>query len=222
VTSSGPRAIEEFYPPLSTWFEVRAYPTAEGLSVYYHDISERKQAEEERLRLLNIAEQARREAEAALQVRNDFLSSVSHDLKTPLAVMRGNIQLLQRRIRRGGTFDPIWSEDRLAVIEGAAMKMNDIVEELLDVAKLQAGQQLDLEVRPLPLVSLIQQIRTQQQEKSRRHQILVKASAEELFVRGDRTRLDRVITNLLANAIKYSPQGGDILVEIGHSEMAKP
>ncbi len=211
--------FEEFYPPLSTWFEVRAYPTTDGLSVYYHDISERKHAEVERLRLLHIAEQARHEAEVALQVRNDFLSSVSHDLKTPLAVMRGNIQLLQRRIRRGATFDPVWSEDRLTVIEGAAMKMNDMVEELLDVAKLQAGQQLDLEVRPLPLVPLIQQISTEQQETSKRHQIIVKAPEEDLFVRGDRTRLDRVITNLLANAIKYSPQGGDILVEVGQEEI---
>ncbi|HEV2661213.1 MAG TPA: HAMP domain-containing sensor histidine kinase, partial [Ktedonobacteraceae bacterium] len=111
-----------------------------------------------------------------------------------------------------------WSEDRLAVIEGAAMKMNDMVEELLDVAKLQAGQQLDLEVRPLPLVSLLQQISSEQQATSRRHQIIVKAPVEDLFVRGDRTRLDRVITNLLVNAIKYSPQGGDILVEVGQEE----
>ena len=214
-----PVAFELFSPVLSGWFDIHAYPVPGGLAVYFRDITVRKQVEEARMQLLATEQQAHADAEAALQVRNDFLSSVSHDLKTPLAVMRGNIQLLQRRIRRGATFDPIWSEDRLTVIEGAAMKMNDMVEELLDVAKLQAGQQLDLEVRPLPLVSLIQQISTEQQETSKRHQILVKAPAEDLFVHGDRTRLDRVITNLLANAIKYSPQGGHILVEVGQEEI---
>ena len=212
-------SFEEFYPPLGTWFEVRAYPTPDGLSIYYHDITERKQAEDERLRLFTIAEQARHEAEAALQLRNDFLSSVSHDLKTPIAVMRGNVQLLQRRIKREGLSDPTWAADRLSVIEAATIKMNGMVEELLDVAKLQAGQQLDLDMRPISLISLIQQINVEQQETTRRHQIVVIAPTEEILVRGDRIRLDRVLANLLSNAIKYSPAGGRILVEVTQEEV---
>ncbi len=93
--------FEVFATPLSAWFDVRAYPIPGGLAVYFRNITEHKQAEEERIRLLESAESAQREAEAALQLRNDFLSSISHDLKTPLAVMRGNIQLIQRRVKRG-------------------------------------------------------------------------------------------------------------------------
>jgi PAS domain S-box-containing protein len=206
--------FEEFYPPLETWFEVRAYPTPGGLSIYYHNISERKQAEEERLRLLKITETARNEAEAALQVRNDFLSSVSHDLKTPLAVMKGNMQLMQRRLKRGEVPDRGWLSDRLAVLESSIVKMNSMVETLLDVAKLQAGQKLDMDMRPIQLIPLIQQVITEQQETTRRHQIKVETPAEDVTIHGDLIRLDRVLTNLIGNAIKYSPTGGQIMVNI--------
>jgi signal transduction histidine kinase len=180
--------------------------------------NEHKQAQEERSRLLIIAEQARHDAVAALQVRNDFLASVSHDLKTPIAVMRGNVQLLQRRIKREGMIDPAWSTDRLAVIEVATMKMNTMVEELLDVARLKAGQQLDLDMRSVLLVSLIRQISAEQQAMTKRHQLEITAPTEDLRVWGDRIRLDRILTNLLTNAIKYSPSGGRILIEATQEE----
>ncbi len=180
---------------------------------------ERKQGEEERVRLLEEAQRAKAEVEAALQVRNDFLSSVSHDLKTPLASIRGNVQLLQRRMKRGEMPDAAVLADRLVVIESSTTKMAGMVEDLLDVAKLQSGQQLDLEMRPVKLMTLLRQVSAELQETTKRHQIVVLTPAQEIIVRGDFVRLDRVLTNLITNAIKYSPQGGQVIVAVQQEQL---
>jgi PAS domain S-box-containing protein len=213
-----PVAFEIFSAVLSSWFDIHAYPIPGGVAVYFRNISDRKQAEEERIRLWGVAETARAEAEAALQVRNDFLSSVSHDLKTPLAVMRGNVQLFQRRLKREEHVASPWAAERLEIIEASITKMNGMVEGLLDVARLQTGQKLDLEMRVLSLPTLVKRVCREQQETTKRHRLLVQVPTEDIFVRGDPLRLDRVLTNLLANAIKYSPEGGSITVNVAYEE----
>lgn len=218
ILQQEPVTFELFSAPLSGWFDIHAYPIPGGLAVYFRNISERKQMEEERARLWEATEAARTQAEIALQVRTDFLSSVSHDLKTPLAVMRGNVQLFQRRLKRDEQVDPIWSAERLAVIEVSIMKMNGMVEDLLDIAKLQTGQNLDLDMRLLPLLPLVQHVCEEQQEITKRHHLLIQAPPEDILVQGDALRLDRALTNLLANAIKYSPEGGKIIVSIATNE----
>ncbi len=175
-----------------------------------------ERVEEERARLGEATEIARREAETALQVRNTLLSSVSHDLKTPLAVMRGNVQLFQRRLRRDERVDPTWSAERLATVEASITKMSGMIDDILDVAKLQTGQKLDLQMCSLSLLSLVKHICAEQQETTKRHRLLIQAPSEDILVRGDPLRLDRVLTNLLANAIKYSPEGGQITVNIAY------
>ncbi len=219
VTHQESVAFEVYSAMLSEWFDVRAYPIPGGLAIYFRNITRRKQEDEERIHLLEAEQLAHAEAEAALQVRNDFLSSVTHDLKTPLAVMKGNVQLLQRRLRRGELPDPAWWGDRLAVIDSSTVKMTGMIEDLLDVAKLQAGQQLDLDMRPLQFVSLVRQVSSEQQETTKRHHIVVLAPTEDMTVRGDLIRLDRVLTNLLNNAIKYSPNGGQITIELAQEEV---
>ena len=214
MLSQQPVAFEIFNSTLRGWFDIHAYPVPGGLAVYFRNITERKQAEEERVRLWKAADIARSQAEEALQIRNEFLSSVSHDLKTPLAVMKGNAQLLQRRLKRAELTDLSWATERLTMIETSITKMNGMVEDLLNVAKLQAGQKLDMEMRPLSLLPLVKRIYREQQETTRRHSLSIQAPSENLFVQGDPLSLDRVLTNLLANAIKYSPEGGSIAIDI--------
>jgi signal transduction histidine kinase len=162
-----------------------------------------------------VAERAQREAEDALQIRNDFLSSISHDLKTPLTVMRGTIQLLQRRLKQG---DMSALLDRLKVLEVSINKMQGMIEDILTIAQLKAGQHLDLDIRPLNLFPLITRIVEEQQEITHRHHLHLSTYSRDLPVQGDAIRLDRVITNLLTNAIKYSPDGGSITLDITDEE----
>ncbi len=214
VNTRQPVVFEIFTATFSAWFEVHAYPIPDGLAVYFRNITARKREEEERTHLWQLAESARNEAEAALQVRNDFLSSVSHDLKTPIAVMKGNIQLLQRRLKRAAVLDPTWATERLAVMEASTTKMNGMVEDLLTVAKLQTGQKMDLDLVPLSLLPLLDHVCKEQQQTTRRHSLHLQSHEENVKVFGDPIRLDRVFTNLLANAIKYSPAGGLISIEL--------
>ena len=208
-------SFEEWYPPLQTWFEVRAYPSPDGLSVYFHNINERKQIEHERERLLEIEHQAHIEAEAALAVRTRFLSSISHDLKTPLASIKANSQLILRRVLRSHPPDETWLVERLRACERATTKMIGMIDDLLALTRQQTDQNFDEVFQQLDLIPLLRQIVAEQQETTRRHRILIQEDITHLLIHANAARLDRVFTNLLGNAIKYSPEGGEILVTIG-------
>jgi len=211
-------AFEEYAPRLTRWFDVRAYPVSDGLAVYFRDITERKRSEDERRRLLEDAQRARAEAEAALQVRNLFLSAISHDLKTPLTTIKGTTQLLQQRASRAQAMDIPQLLKGLNLIESATRKMTVMIDEVLDLAQLESGQQLELNISQLDLVALVQQVAAVLQATTTQHRIQVEAAVPRLLIAGDALRLDRVIGNLLSNAIKYSPRGGAITVRVSHEE----
>ncbi|GAC1348059.1 MAG: hypothetical protein NVSMB27_14890 [Ktedonobacteraceae bacterium] len=178
-----------------------------------------KWADEERRQLLEFEREARAEAEAALQVRNAFLSSVSHDLKTPLASIKGNAQLLQRRLQRAQLPGTIRFQETLAMIDAATTKMTTMIDELLDLAQLQTRQQLELDAHPVDLVKLARQVvMTVQQSMAKRHTIRVEAAIPELVALCDAPRMERVLANLLSNAIKYSPWGGEINVAVAQEQ----
>ncbi len=179
---------------------------------------ERKRSEDERRRLLEDAQQAQTEAEAALQVRNMFLSAISHDLKSPLTTIKGTTQLLQIRAGRAQVLDIPQLLKGLNLIESATRKMTVMLDEVLDLAQLQSGQQLELNISQLDLVALVQQVSAALQATTIQHRIRVEATVPYVLITGDALRLDRVIGNLLSNAIKYSPQGGAITVTVSLEE----
>lgn len=181
---------------------------------------DRKQGEQEQLRLLNTtqqarieAEQAHAEAEAALSVRNTFLSNVTHDLKTPLAAIKANLQLVQRRIRREQPMGDAWVYERMDAMERATTKMTGMIDDLLDLSRIRKLYEKDVFLL-LDLLPLIRAAIVEQQVTTRRHKLVLTTDGESLPVSGNTTRLDRAITNLLGNAIKYSPQGGDITLMV--------
>ena len=158
------------------------------------------------------------EAQQALRARNEFLSTVSHDLKTPIAAIRGMAQLLRRRLARGGTPETERIAEGLTSIEASTTKMTAIIGELLDVVRLQTGQPLDLHREPTDLVALVQRAVAEHQQTTNRHRIQVEAAVPELTGEWDPIRLERVLGNLLSNAIKYSPAGGPITVTVTPEE----
>lgn len=185
------------------------------------DITERRRAEEERNQLLVSEQSARAAAEEALRMRDELLAIVSHDLKNPLAAIKGNIQLARRRVEQANVPDSERVASILDRIDEAQAKMNMLINELMDFGRLQAGLPLTLQRRPTDLLALAQEVATQQQQATTRHNIRVRSSVPELVGWWDAERLERVIANLLSNAIKYSPNGGDIAVEVGQERVAR-
>ena len=162
---------------------------------------------------------ARADVEDALHARDDVLSVVAHDLKNPLGAMKGYAQLLRRQCAVAKVAEAERTEDGLAKIEAAATKTAALVDDLLDVVRVQMGETLDLNLRRTDLVSLARQVVAEYQPTTGRHRIVVDTMASEFVFQCDPDRIRRVLANLLANAIKYS-SGGDVIVRIDREEGA--
>jgi signal transduction histidine kinase len=157
---------------------------------------------------------ARAEAEAAVRIRDEFLAAVAHDLKNPLGAIKGYAQLLQRRVTRTGIPDAQPLAQGLATIDNMVARTVAQINELLDLARLQAGRALQLDLRPTDLVALAERVAEEYRQISSQHLIRVEATQPELVGVWDTFRLERVLGNLLSNAIKYSLTGGEILLTI--------
>jgi len=146
------------------------------------------------------------EAREAVRLRNEFLSSISHDLGNPVAAIRLEARRLLETVDVGG------AGEGLEQIELTATRIWRQVEEILDLARLQVGRTLELSWRALDLVALAGELVAAQQAMTERHRLRLEYDGSELVGEWDGPRLERVLTNLLSNAVKYSPDGGEILV----------
>lgn len=168
------------------------------------EIAERKLAEE------RLAESAR--------AREELFFIVSHELKNPLGIIKGYAQLLQARLSNARHPDAPRMMDQLSRIDSTVNKMNAIISELLDFARLQVGQPLDLRTVPTDLVALVRRIAAEYRHSTELHAIEVRTDVPQLVGMWDPVRLEWVVANLLSNAIKYSPRGGEIRINIARLE----
>lgn len=154
----------------------------------------------------------------ALKLRDAMLTSVSHDLRAPLTVVKAQAQLARRRL--AGLESP--AGERLMVgighIEAAATRMTRWIDELLDLARARGGAAPDLERESVDLVALARQAIAEHQATTDNHEIVLEHDHDQLVGQWDRARLERVLDNLLGNALKYSPRGGRITVRLGQAD----
>lgn len=146
----------------------------------------------------------------AQEMQNVFISVISHELKTPVAIIKGYAATLRRE-------DVTWDTDTVreytGVIEDEADRLNELIQNLLTASKLQAERGLKVEIGDVWLEDVIARAVERISTQTQKHQISVNIPPDFPVIRGDEARLRQVIDNLLSNAIKYSPNGGTI--EIG-------
>jgi PAS domain S-box-containing protein len=159
-------------------------------------------------RLVNIIANVRditrfREAD---EVKSTFISVISHELKTPVALIKGYADTL---LRRDARWDLETMRESLSVIVEESDRLNHLIDNLLDASRLQAGV-LPLEMDQVALDALADRVASRFRTQTQIHEITVRFPPDLPVVKGDPGRLEEVLNNLLSNAIKYSPNGGTI------------
>ena len=185
-----------------------------GFAKIMRDNTERRQAHEQLERALRESEAHRAAAERANRAKDEFISTVSHELRTPL----NNIRLWTRILSRDNLPDADLAKG-VGVIERAAIAQQQLIDDLLDVSRMESGK-LRLAMRPVRLVDVIKGAvaSVHPMLESRALQIDQSLSDEIGVVSADPERIQQVVWNLLANAIKFTPDGGSIHVTAQRTE----
>jgi len=191
-----------------------------GIFVQGNDITEQREMQiererlaEERGTLLSAERAARAEAERANRLKDEFLATVSHELRTPLTAIIGWLQLF-----RTGQLTPERRERALDTVERNARALAQLVEDILDVSRIMSGKmQLEVEsVRVMePTEAAIDAVRPAADAKSIRIHATLDSNA---IVMGDPGRLQQIVWNLLANAVKFTAKAGRIHVVVQRHE----
>jgi PAS domain S-box-containing protein len=181
-----------------------------GASKIARNITDQKRAEHERRLLLQAAEEARHEAEAANKAKDNFLALLSHELRTPLHSMQGWLSMLSN-----GLLNEDQKRKALGVIMRGIDSQRALIDDLVDVSRIVSGKMSILTDR-ISLVAVvtnaIEQMRPIAGENNIRLLTDLDTDADDLI--GDEARLRQVVTNLINNAVKYTPPGGEIIVEL--------
>ncbi len=176
------RADGTSFPVAYSSFPIFEGGAVRGSVVTFTDITERKRAERQ---------------------QQDFVAMVAHDLKNPLATIKGNAQLMQRR-------EP-YNERRVAAIVAQSDRLERLIDDLRDSVRLDA-QHIELRRAWVDLGHLIARVVDEAQALTHLHAIRFEGPGEPTAGWWDGARLAQVVENLITNAVKYAPDGGDILV----------
>ncbi|MDO4183430.1 MAG: response regulator [Coriobacteriia bacterium] len=165
----------------------------------------------EQVRQENLLRDALRQAEAASGAKTDFLSSMSHDIRTPMNGIIGMTAIAASHID-----DKERVADCLQKIAGASAHLLSLINEVLDMSKIESGK-VDLDDAPFNLRELIDNLLSLTRPQVEQHGHTVEVSLDKLhneYVVGDAVRLQQVFVNLMSNAIKYTPDGGHISLTV--------
>ena len=172
------------------------------------DISDRKRAEKERSVLLATAQSLRAEADLANGVKDEFLATLSHELRTPLTSILGWSHLLT-----DGKLDTQQTARAIETIARNARAQGRLIDELLDISRIMTGK-LRLDLRAVKLAPLIQAVIEDERPAAEAKRITLRAELDSDIgpFLGDADRLQQIVRNILTNAIKFTPDRGDVQV----------
>jgi PAS domain S-box-containing protein len=201
VTGSG--HTRRFYEPSVSPLRNRSQEVIGQLLMIY-DVTEQRRGEDER--------RERLQAEEAVRARDHFISVASHELRTPITTLWGYADLLQRHSQREDTSNPRL-ERGLQVIAEQADRLNRLVNYLMDISRIQSGR-LVLAEEPVDIGALVARVAESLQPLLERHTLDFRLGEGPLVLEGDAMRIEQVVQNLVNNAIKYSPAGGPIILDV--------
>jgi len=205
------------------WFLGRAFPLRDeqGEIIRWFgsgtDIHDQKTALEERDQALKRERVARKEAEGANRLKDEFLAVLSHELRSPLNPIIGWIKLLQNR-----QLDAHLTHKALQTIERNAKLLMRLIEDLLDISRIIRGK-MSLQVEPVDLVQIIEAALETVHLAAEANSIPIQTSLspDVGLVAGDASRLQQIVWNLLSNAVKFTPPGGRVEVRLSRSSQLK-
>lgn len=177
-------------------------------------LAERAALAIENAKLYTEQVEARRKVEDLSRLKDEFLSIASHELRTPVTSIKGYTQLAKMLIREG---DLNTSEEYLEIALDQIDRMSRLILELLDVSRIETGR---LEIRREPIVwaHFVRDVVHRHHTAVSDRRFHVSVPDDTKVVSGDRDRLEQVIGNLLENAVKYSPDGSDVVVTVEDKE----
>lgn len=143
------------------------------------------------------------------QMKSDFVSMVSHELRSPLTSIKGFAATLLREKK----FDETTRRKFLNVIENESDRLTRLVEDLLNISRIEEGR-FRLERTTFSLPEMVSEVLSAYKEKTKKHRFVLKSPPRLSAANGDESRLRQVFENLVGNAVKFSPSGGIITVEI--------
>lgn len=199
---------------MNRWFDVYAFrigePEEHKVAVLFNDITERKRLEAERERLYRRESELRAEAEEANRLKDEFLATASHELRTPLTAVVGWTRML-----REGYLDETTTARALETIERNANAQTKLIEDLLDISRIITGK-LMLDTQPVEVVPVISAAVNTVRPAADAKNIEIETSldTETGPVLADANRLQQVVWNLLANAVKFTPREGRVTVAL--------
>jgi PAS domain S-box-containing protein len=188
------------------WLECHCYPSPDGLSVYFHDITDRRELQLRREQLLAAEQAARGAADQAARAKEEFVAAISHELRTPLAAILGWVNVLTHP-----GVQPGMQERGIQAIARNAQAQAVLVDDLLEMSRIVAGKQL-MNVERVDLNGLIAGAAetARPTAQSRQLEIVLQLAPEPAEVFGDARRLTQIVMNLVTNAMKFTPAGGSI------------
>lgn len=180
--------FEHFSQSSKRWHETRVYPSNDGLSVYFSDVTQRKKLENQ---------------------KDEFIAVASHELKTPITTIKGYAQILEKHFSE---IRDTKASYFLSNINTQIDRLVALINDLLDVTKIQAGK-LNFYIKEFDLDNLIRKIIIDFQYIIDKHEIIKKGEIKKK-VFADEYRIGQVLINLITNAIKYSKEGNKIIVGV--------
>ncbi|MDR7332251.1 response regulator [Roseateles asaccharophilus] len=188
------------------WLQCHCYPSPDGLSVYFHDITDRRELQLRREQLLAAEQAARGAADQAARAKEELLAAISHELRTPLAAIIGWVNVLAHPGVQPGML-----QRGMQAIARNAQAQSVLVDDLLEMSRIVAGKQL-MNVQRVDLNAQVAAAADTARPTALARELSIELhlAAEPAEVYGDAGRLTQIVMNLVTNAMKFTPAGGAV------------